>query len=101
MEEIKDIHKELGQICVQYQHHETGQKIQIKTNKAHTKYHKICAKIRRTGKSGGSTCRRLVSTYTYRFITESCRHYKHTVLVYKTERTCTAAGTLQVVGMQL
>lgn len=72
-----------------------------KKNKAHTKYHKICDKIRRAGKSGGSTCRRLVSKYTYRYIAESCGHYKHTVLAYKRERTCTAAGTLQVVGMQL
>lgn len=41
----------------------------------------------------------LVSTYTYRYITETCRHTTDIQYLHIKQTTCTAAGTLQVVGI--
>lgn len=51
------------------------------------------------GKAGSSTCEKLVSTYTYRYITETCRHTTDIQYLHIKQTTCNAAGTLQVVGI--
>lgn len=97
----RQIQKELEQVYVfSTNNYETGLKIQLKRNThTHTKYCEIHDKVWRVGKAGCSTCERLVSTYTYRHITETCRHTTDVQYLHIKETTCTAAGPLQVVGI--
>lgn len=100
----RQIQKELEQeYMFSTNNYETGLKIQLKSKETHThtqsRYCESRDKVWRVGKAGCSTCERLVSTYTYRHITATCRHTTDIQYLHIKQTTCTAAGTLQVVGI--
>lgn len=81
--------------------HETGLKIQLKLNIAHTP--NIVRFMIKSGELvslfAAPVKGQLADTHLQVYYRKLQTHYRHTIFAYKTDRTCTAAGILQVVGI--